>query len=77
MFIETTPARTATLALVKSGNRLVSLKAHYYPTYHIGADCSDRTVLTLWNYLQENVLLRGQFYNLLCRGSTIFDCPEY
>ena len=33
-----------------------SLKAHYYPAYHIGADCSDWTVPTLWNSLHENVL---------------------
>ena len=33
-----------------------SLKAHYYPAYHIGADCSYWTVPTLWNSLHENVL---------------------
>ena len=42
-----------------------SLKAHYYPEYHTGEDCSDRTVPTLWSSLYENVLQRGQFYNLL------------
>ena len=30
--------------------------ANYYPAYYIGADWSDWTVPTLWNFLHENVL---------------------
>ena len=36
-----------------------SLKDHYYPAYHIGEDCSDWTVPTLWNSLYET------FYNVV------------
>ena len=53
-----------------------SLKAHYCPAYHIGADCSDWTVPTLWNSLLENVLhWCGQFCHLFCKGSACFDRP--
>ena len=39
------------------GNILtISLKAHYYPAYQVGADSSDWTVPTLWNSLHENFL---------------------
>ena len=41
-----------------------SIKAHYYPAYHIGEDCSDWTVPTLCNSLYENVLQRGN--SIIC-----------
>ena len=55
----------------------VSLKAHYYPTYHKGADCSYWTDPTLLNSLHENLLKSSQFHNLLCKGSACFDRPKY
>ena len=42
----------------------------------MGADCSDWTVLTLWNSLHENVLC-DQLFNLLRKGSACFDHPDY
>ena len=76
-------ARTANLALVKGcigdfGNfSTFSLKTHFCPACHIGANCSDWTVPTLWNSLHENVWKCGQFCNLFCKGSDGFDRPDY